>query len=592
MAWEKVVDIVGPPGTFDQITVESIAPDATPSATVGGTPANRTAHFRLNRGLPGTNAVANDNAFATYLLALGSLTRNATNTAFLQDLGNPDSIVRGGLDARYWPTSNTRPIGKGELTLNVQDFGALPNGTNVSYEFQAALNSAEAQGARVMVPPGQYVVNNLIVGNGVRVYGGAGFSSRFGLSIGTPTRKSAVDLAHAPGSTDPIMTVAGAGSGVENIAFSGNGAPGPGLVMQGFESVLRHIRIINVPNIALDVQKSNNPRWEHIYIDDCGTATLEGMRVWSKEGAGHAAETNTLDINGLTIERCANTALTLGYKDGDLTNREYYAEFVKIHNLHIESHNLNTGAGLGKGNLSPLIWIGDVRQVTLSSAFIYGGPGPLIAHNQNPNRQTWGNGGIKLIGGTLMGSNTYNLPATPHLIHLVKGDDFTLQQMGMFRASQQLVKVDAGYGDRYLVDPTCYPNITALDARPRQSDYNFRGNVVVHGHIKTTGTAPTAVTGGVGANNLTFLPGATDAAGAVTFGTGGSVATGTVLAVQFNKAYPSPPVVVISPRSDRTALMNLSVDATSTQFSVRNVNTPAANQAAGSFGFNYVVIGS
>lgn len=77
MAWQKMVEIVGPPGTVDQITVESIAPDATPSATVGGTPANRTAHFRLNRGLPGVNAVESDLAYATYLSTSHTQTHSA-----------------------------------------------------------------------------------------------------------------------------------------------------------------------------------------------------------------------------------------------------------------------------------------------------------------------------------------------------------------------------------------------------------------------------------------------------------------------------------------------------------------------------------
>ena len=86
MAWEKVVDIVGPPGTFDQITVDTIAADAPASATIGGTPGNRTAHFNLPQGLPGVNAVDNDSAVATYIRAVGgSQTRTAIENALGRD---------------------------------------------------------------------------------------------------------------------------------------------------------------------------------------------------------------------------------------------------------------------------------------------------------------------------------------------------------------------------------------------------------------------------------------------------------------------------------------------------------------------------
>lgn len=83
MAWIKATDIVGPPGTFDKITVSTIPADATASATIGGLPGNRTAHFNIPRGLTGPMKEETPAEIATrqgYHLHLG---QNAPLTAFM-----------------------------------------------------------------------------------------------------------------------------------------------------------------------------------------------------------------------------------------------------------------------------------------------------------------------------------------------------------------------------------------------------------------------------------------------------------------------------------------------------------------------------
>lgn len=118
MAWEKVVDIVGPPGTFDQITVDTIAADATASATIGGTPGNRTAHFNLPRGLPGVNAVENDTAVSTYM------TTESRTATVLRDRGMPVSVIEFGAkrtdDTEMFDSSDSFAAAMGPGNRNVQ----------------------------------------------------------------------------------------------------------------------------------------------------------------------------------------------------------------------------------------------------------------------------------------------------------------------------------------------------------------------------------------------------------------------------------------------------------------------------------------
>lgn len=158
MAWEKVIDIVGPPGTVDSITVETIPAGVGASATVGGTPASRTAHFKLERGLPGTNAVANDDAFSTYINVADSKTRIATNAAIDAKFNDPaiavfinsDGATRSATSALVESYSDAvYPVWKHGLRGDWVGNAASGGGTNDTAAFAALIEAA---------PPGATLV--------------------------------------------------------------------------------------------------------------------------------------------------------------------------------------------------------------------------------------------------------------------------------------------------------------------------------------------------------------------------------------------------------------------------------------------------
>ncbi|MEJ6554013.1 M14 family metallopeptidase [Microbacterium esteraromaticum] len=67
----------GDTGSLAFATAESVPANEAATVEMVGPESNRGAHFKVPRGLPGTNAAANDEAFATYLGAPDSQTRGA-----------------------------------------------------------------------------------------------------------------------------------------------------------------------------------------------------------------------------------------------------------------------------------------------------------------------------------------------------------------------------------------------------------------------------------------------------------------------------------------------------------------------------------
>ena len=86
------------------------------------------------------------------------------------------TTTRAATDARYLPDGGVRPIGKGELVLNVADFGAKGDGiTNDSGAFAnafAAASSATTFGSAVVyIPAGTFVVDTLLAQPQITVRG-------------------------------------------------------------------------------------------------------------------------------------------------------------------------------------------------------------------------------------------------------------------------------------------------------------------------------------------------------------------------------------------------------------------------------------
>lgn len=102
MAWVTRTNLKGPTGTIDSATASVLAPGATPTITLGGTPAARSMAFGIPQGpvgpqgLDGVNAVENDAAVAGYISTTGtSETKTALSAVVVELAGrNTSQIAR------------------------------------------------------------------------------------------------------------------------------------------------------------------------------------------------------------------------------------------------------------------------------------------------------------------------------------------------------------------------------------------------------------------------------------------------------------------------------------------------------------------
>jgi hypothetical protein len=167
---------------------------------------------------------------------------------------------------------------------------------------------------------------------------------------------------------------------------------------------------------------------------------------------------------------------------------------------------------------------------------------------------------------------------------------------------------DAGYVPLYLVDlafgqttitqnqiiiaqPSVVPN-----GSPSYAYAPFLSRLV--GDM-VAGTATPVLAVGSGAGTGPPAPililGSTDSRGMVKFGTGTGPTTGVQVTVTFANPRKIPPVVVLTPLNNATALLSLNLSTGGTLvtgFSVALATAPAASQAASTYGFSYAVLGA
>lgn len=79
-----ITNLRGPAARITQVTAAPLPAGAGTKVTMTGPDQNRQFHFEIERGLPGVNALDNDNAVATYVNAADSATRAALDGEFTQ----------------------------------------------------------------------------------------------------------------------------------------------------------------------------------------------------------------------------------------------------------------------------------------------------------------------------------------------------------------------------------------------------------------------------------------------------------------------------------------------------------------------------
>lgn len=477
------------------------------------------------------------------------------------------------------------------IAVDVKRIGAKGDGrTDDTVAFQRALDLAAAVRGRVVVPAGAYLIDSVSVPMLVKVQGLGSDISRYG--SGT---SGGVNLRHVPTSAAPMMIVSGPGTTLEGLTLQGNGSAAPLLrVDNGFESRLDRVHLANVAGTALLAQRVNNAFWSDVFINNCGTESDAAMVVKSPPPEMSMTNSNTFTCVDLTIEGSPGPALDLGWGAAS----EYFVEFVRLVALHVEA--LQTGA-----SPEAVVRIGNVRQVEFVSPFVYGGGGPLIEHRQARPRGVVLEGGVRVIGGALLGVDPAKATASDCLVRLSAGDDFALVGTRLGRFTGAAVSVEQSYGANVMIDPTVRVQlpkggVALRDARPARTlpVWRWPGGVTtasaveVGGHLVAGRTAaPSAAPLAAAAmGSARVVVDGSDMAGSVRFTPGSAAKAGPQMRLTFATAFAVPPTVVLTALSAAAARCRPYVSVTKDHVDVCVVEPLAADQR-GEIVFGYQIVG-
>ena len=477
-----------------------------------------------------------------------------------------------------------RPVDD-RLGVDVRDHGAVGDGRSDDTEaFASAIEAARVVRGRVLVPAGTYVVDSITVPLLVALEGTGADVSRYGAST-----DGGVTLRHLRTSTRPLIVVDGNGASLDGLTLQGNGSDAPLVsVVNGFESRFSRLQLAGVDGTALVVERVNNNLWSDVFVNNCGSA--EAAAVVVRSPRDEASNTNTFTCVNLHVEGSANVALDLAWGAGP----EYFVEFVRLVAPHIE-----TLQRAGDGS-DATIRIGNVRQVELVSPTIYGGPGPLVEHGEMRRRGVDLDGGVRLLGGVLLGADPQRVAASETLVRLTKGDDFALVGTRLGRFTRAGVELGEGYGSRFAVDPTTRIAATGgavpiddrrqVAARPL---WAWGGDLLI-GRRLLGGSGPAPVVTALGRSGSGAPPPAvagSDLRGVVSFGSGVAPRAGAQVRVRYAAPFDDAPVVALTPASGPAATTPFFVASRRDGFDVELLGTLEAGRAADAFRFAYQVVG-
>ncbi|WP_217271287.1 glycoside hydrolase family 55 protein [Frigoribacterium sp. VKM Ac-2836] len=468
----------------------------------------------------------------------------------------------------------------------MRDHGAVADGvTDDTAAFVSAVEAAGAVRGRVLVPAGTYVVDSITVPLLVAIEGLGADISRYGAST-----DGGVNLRHLPRSTKPMIVVDGNGVTLEGLTLQGNGSSAPLVqVVNGFESRFERVQLAGVAGTALLVERVNNNLWSDLFVNDCGSVDEAAVVVRSPASGG--SNTNTFTCVNLHIEGSANVALELAWGAG----AEYFVEFVRLIAPHIETLQ-RAGSGT-----DATVRIGNVRQVEFVAPTIYGGPGPLIEHDEKRRRGVDIDGGIRLLGGALLGADPARVGASSVLVRLTKGDDFALVGTRLGRFTTSGVELAEGYGSRFAVDPTTRIATTGsaveivdrreVEARPL---WSWGGDMAVGRRLLGARGGPSPVASAMGRNGdgapSPTLSGS-DLRGTVAFGSGRARRRGTQVRVRYSTPFETAPVVSICPASNAAASAEYFVVSRPDAFDIEMVGQLPEGLPADAYRFTYQIIG-
>lgn len=481
-------------------------------------------------------------------------------------------------------------------TYDPKLYGAKGDGkTDDTAAFQAAITAAAASRGSVGIPEGSYLIDSITVPTLVKLHGLGADIARYG--SGT---SGGVNLRHLPTSTKPMVIVNGDGISLDSLTLQGNGSAALLLdVVSGFESRFSRVQLANVPGTALLVERADNTTWDDLFVNLCGSPTAAAVVV--KSPASGVGQTNTFACDNLTIEGSANVALDIAYG----TTPDYYAEFVRLDNLHVET--LDNPTLTPEQRSEGKVRIGNVRHLELVSPFLYGGPGPLLVHEQTVTIAEPMAGGIRIIGGALIGADPAKTTASDHLVELRRGDDFALLGTRVGRFTGAALNAWAGYGSSIMIDPTTKNTVSTTSQVIRDQRttatrplWQWPGSLAATGDVATGGHLTSSAPHG--SPTISSLPGngrlaprptitGTDVAGRLQFGSGTGRITGTQVRVTFAKPFATPPTVTLLAANGRSADSHPYVTTSTTHLDLSVTDSLAQKQGAGAYSFGYQIVG-
>ena len=471
-------------------------------------------------------------------------------------------------------------------TASVKDYGVKGDGsTNDTANFQTALNAMSA-GSMLQIPVGTYMVNaSLLYPGNIRIAGAGDSDSGTvikvipGSNLTTPVLCSADWYNNSSTCGNPVE--------ISDIKISGNGATSGtgahGIVAMNFWSSFDNISISNVSGHGfLFTAQSRNGT--HI-SNTCVEAKIRRIQSRSAGQNGIYIQDNGSGLNSCTdgfledclVQNAGAVGIQVDMGSGwFIQGNHVYGTgqdgiyVVKCYATRVHGNYID---GYGSGSSTFISGIG---------MNVLDGRGSSCIGNHVGFEGGTATGPYRAF--TIKGSGS--APATCVVMGNTVNGGNQSGSVGYFistAASQQ-----GSLWNVYFHDNDSMNVATRLS----QDSFVTGGNLVTLGHIGSESqNAPTAAAGANAGTSppAPVLTGCTDLAGKITFGTGTSPAAGAQAIVTFNVAYASAPKVVITPINSASALLNLYVSSTTTNFTVSSVNAPSASQGNTIYGFFYHV---
>lgn len=229
------------------------------------------------------------------------------------------SQTRIATDALYRPSTGTRPVGKGELLINVKDFGAVGDGvTDDTAAIQAAINSFGSGGlgpGNLYFPPGDYLISaSLVLHSGLTITGlrdGYGYLPSGGNWTTRIKTVTAIDAMM-------LNNVDIANTHISGIDFDGGGVASRGIsYAKGTWCSIRHVHMNNF----LDSFIWMNDGFASVIDDFLG---VNGLR---RPAAQRTALVGSIELGG-SDHFLTRIETGGGYTPGALTSGGFNAGFV------------------------------------------------------------------------------------------------------------------------------------------------------------------------------------------------------------------------------------------------------------------------